>query len=112
MPCYRCAARQTDPGKGPSDWKRGVVGGTQVLICPSCQAAHDWRADLDRCSECGSTMLVRALGETRCRSCGSGAGDQGGEGGDRAAASDETLAADVSAALERQFGSYPDQTVL
>ena len=38
MPCYRCAMRQTDPGKGPSDWKRGVVDGVQVLICPELSA--------------------------------------------------------------------------
>jgi len=106
MPCYRCAARQTDPGKGPSDWKRGVVDGVQVLICPSCQQAHDWKADLDRCAECGSTMLVRVLGESRCRACGTAV-----EGGGGTPAVDESLAADVSAALERRFGSYPDSTV-
>jgi ribosomal protein L37AE/L43A len=107
MPCYRCATRQTDPGKGPSDWKRGVVNGVQVLVCPSCQRAHDWIADLDRCAACGSTMLARALGETRCRSCGVAVAGSGGD----APATDETLAADVSAALERRFGSYPDPTV-
>src|SRR4051794_30864693 len=69
MPCYRCGARQTDPGKGPSPWKRGVIHDEQVLVCPECQAAHDWVADLDRCTSCGSTMLVRSLGETRCRAC-------------------------------------------
>jgi hypothetical protein len=106
MPCYRCAIRQTDPGKGPSDWKRGVVDGVQVLICPDCQQTHDWQADLDRCAECGSTMLARALGETRCRACGAVAkGDSGTQ------PTDESLAADVSAALERRFGSYPDPTV-
>jgi hypothetical protein len=67
MPCYRCGARQTDPGKGPSPWKRGVIRDEQVLVCPDCQSTHDWVADLDRCESCGSTMLLRALGETRCR---------------------------------------------
>jgi hypothetical protein len=107
MPCYRCAVRQTDPGKGPSDWKRGVVDGVQILICPSCQQTHDWIADLDRCGQCGSTLLVRTLGETRCKSCGGVALGDGGE----ATPVDDSLAADVSAALERRFGSYPDPTV-
>jgi hypothetical protein len=107
MPCYRCATRQTDPGKGPSDWKRGVVNGVQVLVCPSCQSSHDWTADLDRCVECGSTMLVRALGETRCRSCGSSVEDNIVAG----PATDASLSADVAAALERRFGSDPEPTV-
>lgn len=71
MPCYRCGARQTDPDRGrPSPWKRGVRTDTQVLICPDCQRARDWTADLDRCPACRSTMLVRVLGETVCRGCG------------------------------------------
>ena len=106
MPCYRCAVRQTDPGKGPSDWKRGVVDGVQVLICPDCQRTHDWQTDVDQCTECGSTMLVRALGDTRCRSCGAVAAGSGAE-----PPAEASLAADVSAALERRFGSYPDPTV-
>jgi hypothetical protein len=99
MPCYRCATRQTDPGKGPSDWKRGVVDGVQVLICPDCQRTHDWQSDLDACAGCGSTMLVRALGETRCKACGVSVAARGA-----AAASDESLSDDVAAALERRFG--------
>jgi DNA-directed RNA polymerase subunit RPC12/RpoP len=106
MPCYRCATRQTDPGKGPSDWKRGVLGGTQVLVCPDCQRSHDWEADLDRCTRCGSVRLVKTLGETRCKACGDAVAAESG-----ATPVDETLAADVSAALERRFGSYPDSTV-
>jgi hypothetical protein len=100
MPCYRCAARQTDPGKGPSDWKRGVVAGVQILVCPSCQRSPDWTADLDRCQACDSTMLVRALGETRCRSCGVAVRVEGGAGPD----TDHALAAEVAAALDRRFG--------
>jgi ribosomal protein L37AE/L43A len=106
MPCYRCATRQTDPGKGPSDWKRGVIDGVQVLICPDCQRTHDWQGDLDTCESCGSTSLVRALGETRCKACGTSVAESGG-----APPIDETLSTDVSAALERRFGSYPDSTV-
>ncbi len=71
MPCYRCGARQVDPDRGESPWKRGVRRSRQVLICPGCQSAFDWTADLDRCSVCGSAHLVRRLGEVECRDCGS-----------------------------------------
>src|SRR5689334_19293782 len=100
MPCYHCGARQTDPGKGPSPWKRGVVADEQVLVCPDCQATHDWTADLDRCVACGSTMLVRALGETRCRECS----HVKTAPAVRAGAADSSLSDDVAAALRRQFG--------
>ena len=70
MPCDRCGARQSDPVRGASPWKRGVRAGRQVLICPDCQREPDWTEMLDRCPTCDSTVLVRALGETRCRSCG------------------------------------------
>jgi hypothetical protein len=98
MPCYRCGARQTDPGKGPSPWKRGVIRDEQVLVCPDCQSTHDWVADLDRCESCGSTMLLRALGETRCRAC-SHAKLADGAGG----TADRRLADEVAAALRRRF---------
>ncbi len=68
MPCFRCGARQTDPVRGASPWKRGVRGDTQVLICPDCQRAPD--LDLDCCRACGSIALIRRLGEVECRSCG------------------------------------------
>jgi hypothetical protein len=71
MPCYRCGTRQVDPDRGESPWKRGVQGDRQVLICPGCQTAHDWTADLDRCPVCSSVKLVRRLGEAECRDCGS-----------------------------------------
>jgi len=54
MPCFRCGARQTDPVRGASPWKRGVRADRQVLICPRCQAEHDWTAELD-CRDCGHT---------------------------------------------------------
>jgi DNA-directed RNA polymerase subunit RPC12/RpoP len=99
VPCYRCGARQTDPGKGPSPWKRGVIDDEQVLVCPQCQATHDWTADLDRCGSCGSTMLLRALGETRCRACSwTKHAAPAGRAGDSA------LADEVAAALRRRFG--------
>ena len=99
MPCYNCGARQTDPGKGPSPWKRGVIDDEQVLVCPDCQRSHDWTADLDRCQSCGSTMLVRALGETRCRAC-----SWTKEASGAAPRADGSLAQDVEAALQRRFG--------
>jgi uncharacterized Zn finger protein (UPF0148 family) len=70
MPCYRCGARQVDPARGPSPWKRGVQENCQVLICPQCQSGRDWASDLDRCPGCGSVRLVRRLGEVECRDCG------------------------------------------
>jgi hypothetical protein len=41
-----------------------------VLVCPSCQAAPGWTAELDACRQCGSVRLVRRLGEVECRQCG------------------------------------------
>lgn len=70
MPCYRCGARQTDPVRGASPWKRGVVQERHVLICPDCQQRHDWTTQLDHCQSCGSTFLVCRLGEVECRACG------------------------------------------
>jgi len=49
---------------------RGVRVGRQVLVCPACQAAGDWTADLDHCPVCASIHLVRRLGEVECRDCG------------------------------------------
>ena len=98
MPCYRCGARQTDPGKGPSPWKRGVIRDEQVLVCPDCQTTHDWVADLDRCEACGSTMLLRALGETRCRACTHTKVADGGGG-----TADNRLADEVAEARRRRF---------
>jgi hypothetical protein len=70
MPCYRCGARQTDPIRGASPWKRGVRDERQVLICPDCQAITDWTTDLDHCAVCRSSILVCRLGEIECRDCG------------------------------------------
>jgi hypothetical protein len=70
MPCYRCGARQTDPIRGASPWKRGVREERQVLVCPQCQAIADWTTDLDHCTACHSSGLVCRLGEIECRDCG------------------------------------------
>jgi hypothetical protein len=71
MPCYRCGARQVDPDRGESPWKRGVRADRQVLICPACQSSVDWVGELDQCPVCASVHLVRRLGEVECRDCGS-----------------------------------------
>jgi len=103
MPCYRCGARQTDPVRGPSAWKRGVRSGSQVLVCPDCQRSTGWTADLDRCTACESTVLLRRLGETTCRDCGA-VMSAGGSAGQPPAPG---LAEDVQAALDRLFRRTP-----
>jgi hypothetical protein len=70
MPCYRCGARQVDPDRGESPWKRGVRADRQVLVCPACQSTFDWMGELDHCPVCSSVHLVRRLGEVECRDCG------------------------------------------
>jgi hypothetical protein len=77
-----------------------VIHDEQVLVCPDCQSTHDWTADLDRCESCGSTMLLRALGETRCRACTHTKRAGAATGG----AADDRLADEVAAALRRRFG--------
>ncbi len=69
LPCWRCGAREVDPVRGPSPWKRAVRGGLHVLVCPDCQHDRDWTADLDHCPSCGSWRLVRQLGQVTCRAC-------------------------------------------
>jgi hypothetical protein len=103
MPCYHCGSRQTDPARGASPWKRGVRGGVQVLVCPTCQESHNWSADLDWCARCRSTMLVRVLGETRCRACGAVAASGPPHVKPVAAPPVTDLSAEVAAALERLF---------
>lgn len=103
MPCYRCGARQVDPARGESPWKRGVRDDRQVLICPSCQACGDWMAELDRCPACASAHLVRRLGEAECRDCGSVGSPAAAPAAPDAAASPE-LAREVEEALSRVLG--------
>lgn len=132
MPCHRCGARQTDPVRGASPWRRGVRRGEQVLVCPECQSGRDWSAELSHCASCGSARLVRMLGTTECKDCGAqdevaAEPETTGEGSDpapsaaalapsepstsstqsvtRSAQGGSTLADDVRAALERQFGA-------
>ncbi|MET8000172.1 hypothetical protein [Nonomuraea glycinis] len=114
MPCYRCGARQTDPVRGASPWKRGVRRETQVLVCPDCQRLHG--LDLEACETCGSTTLICRLGEVECRSCGAvrAARSDSLVGSDRGASSASPasstpaglsgLSAEVEAALDRVLG--------
>jgi hypothetical protein len=114
VPCYRCGARQTDPARGASPWRRGVRAAEQVLVCPDCQRTSNWTADLDRCPACGSTALVRRLGRTVCRDCG-GSPDAEPDA-DLATAGAELaspigpptdLTAEVAAAIDRVLGRVP-----
>lgn len=87
MGCLRCGRRQVDPVSGPSDWRRAVVHGAQVLVCPDCQTPG-WTDGLDRCASCGSTALSKRLGVVVCRACGhEDAGAPTPEPGERAPAS-------------------------
>ena len=110
MPCHRCGARQTDPVRGASPWRRGVRAGEQVLVCPDCQRDRDWTSELSHCGSCGSARLVRVLGHTECQDCGAedslGPEPEGVpdvEAPVRPAPA-SALADEVQAALERQFG--------
>ena len=122
MPCWQCARRQTDPARGPSPWRRGVLAGEQILVCPDCSSVPGWDASLDACARCGSRKLVKALGEVSCRACGAvsepgdlvraaaigaarSAGPAGGSGpavGTVARSRDEGLARAVEEALLRR----------
>jgi hypothetical protein len=107
MPCYRCGARQVDPDRGESPWRRGVRSDRQVLICPDCQVAYDWAADLDHCPICASVHLVRRLGEVECRDC-SAVGQIASPGTDHVMGTEGTVpdgagtaAADLAEEVER-----------
>ena len=41
LPCYRCGVRQTDPERGKSPWRRGVLRDELVLVCPACQESGE-----------------------------------------------------------------------
>jgi hypothetical protein len=104
-----------DPDRGESPWRRGVRGDRQVLICPGCQAAVDWTADLDHCVVCSSIHLVRRLGEAECRDCGwvgqpetavslaAGTAEAGLAG--TAEGAEASLAEEVERALSRVLGT-------
>ena len=110
MGCVTCGRRQVDPESGPSAWRRAVIRGEQVLVCPQCQG-EGWTDGLDRCAACGSTVLVKRLGEVTCRGCGA-VGDPIGadNSGDQSSGPEETspgreaLQREVAAALDRLLG--------
>jgi hypothetical protein len=101
MPCQRCGARQGDPSRGPSAWKRAVSAGEQVLVCPLCQQDAGWQSGLDHCPACDGIRLSKTLGVLRCSACG-WTGEAAQQPGP-AVAADEKLADDVRAALGRVF---------
>ncbi|HEY6787162.1 MAG TPA: hypothetical protein VI365_07600 [Trebonia sp.] len=112
MPCYRCGARQSDPERGPSPWKRGVVREHLVLVCPACQQRPGWSGELQSCARCGSLHLIRRLDQVECLDCclvrdaarGDTAREQAVPGGTVPAdgpVGDAALAAEVASALSR-----------
>jgi len=112
MPCYRCGARQVDPARGHSPWRRGVKRDEQVLVCPGCQATADWTADMDKCRQCSSVHLVRRLGEVECRDCGmtvSPAGSVTAGPVGPSAVRAPGLSEEVALALERVLGRGADR---
>ena len=114
MPCYRCGVRQTDPERGKSPWRRGVLCDELVLVCPGCQESGDWTAELESCSRCGSVHLIRRLGQVECLDCGLvrepeavpnlGLVPAGSLPPAAPATPDATLADEVGRALERLLG--------
>src|ERR1700683_1948295 len=70
MPCYRCGVRQSDPERGKSPWRRGVVSDQLVLVCPACQESGVWAAELGPGGRCRSAPLIRRLGQLECLDCG------------------------------------------
>src|ERR1700712_2478393 len=101
MPCQRCGARQGDPSRGPSSWKRAVAAGEQVLVCPTCQQDAGWQTGMDRCPSCDGVRLSKTLGVLRCSGCGWAA--EASEPPEPFAVADDKLADEVSAALGRVF---------
>jgi hypothetical protein len=95
-----------DPVGGPSTWRRAVVAGEQVLVCPDCQVPG-WTDGLDACDGCGSTMLVKQLGVVSCRACGREQAGPRGDGVRREPPPDGALPDEVAAALERVLGRPP-----
>jgi hypothetical protein len=117
VPCYRCGVRQTDPERGSSPWRRGVLADHLVLICPGCQESGDWTAELERCARCDSVHLIRRLDQVDCLDCGlvrepamagggaasSSSDPSSPEYGARSGA-DNALAEEVGRALDRLLG--------
>jgi len=107
VPCYRCGVRQTDPERGKSPWRRGVLRDQLVLVCPGCQESGEWTAELESCSRCASVHLIRRLGQVECLDCGLTREPEAAlvsAGNPVAASPDAALAAEVGRALDRLLG--------
>ena len=111
MPCYRCGVRQTDPERGKSPWRRGVLRDELVLVCPACQESGEWTAELESCSRCASVHLIRRLGQVECLDCGLVHEPEVAlvpaarrSAASPAASPDATLAEEVGRALDRLLG--------
>jgi hypothetical protein len=100
VPCYRCGVRQTDPERGASPWRRGVLRDRLVLICPVCQQSGNWTAELDHCGRCASAHLISRLGQVECLDCGLVRELALVAGGSRPQR-DDSLAEEVGRALDR-----------
>jgi len=107
LPCYRCGVRQTDPERGKSPWRRGVLRDHLVLVCPACQESGDWTADLEHCTQCASAHLIRRLDQVECLDCGLARMDPAIVAPvppARDSGRDPDLADEVSRALDRLLG--------
>jgi hypothetical protein len=111
LPCYRCGVRQTDPERGKSPWRRGVLRDELVLVCPACQESGEWTAELESCSRCASVHLIRRLGQVECLDCGLVREPEAalvpaarGAAASRTASPDAALAEEVGRALDRLLG--------
>ena len=112
MPCYRCGVRQTDPERGKSPWRRGVLRDELILVCPACQESGEWTAEVESCSRCASVHLIRRLGQVECLDCGLVREPEAAlvpaarhrSAGTAAGHSDVGLAEEVGRALDRLLG--------
>src|SRR3954469_13312870 len=98
MPCYRCGTRQSDPERGPSPWRRGVVAEHLVLVGPACQRQAGWADALTACGRCGSRHLIRRVDPVECLDCRVAKAPASGA---PAPAPDSSLADEVARALDR-----------
>jgi hypothetical protein len=81
-----------------------VVAGEQVLVCPDCQV-EGWTDGLTLCAACGSTALVKRLGDVVCRTCGHVSPPAvDAHRGSAVPPGREALARDVADALDRLLG--------
>jgi hypothetical protein len=79
-----------------------VVSDQLVLICPACQEAGDWTAELEHCGRCRSAHLIRRLGQVECLDCGLVGEPEASR--DALAGPDAALADEVGRALDRLLG--------